>query len=188
MQTLRRRRGAAIPIAFLVEKTVEKTVEETVEETVEVTVEVQLSSSLSHDAGKQSVTTWANRVIDFQGGEAAATEVCIRLVAEEESRSLNATYRGKDKPTNVLSFPAEVDLPELEKRVLGDIVICAPVVEREAIEQSKSLSDHFAHMVVHGMLHLYGYDHVDLSEADVMEGIEREILGQSGVDDPYREH
>jgi probable rRNA maturation factor len=153
-----------------------------------VPVEVQLASSLSQPVRKELVATWANRVIDYQGGEAAATEVCIRFVAEEESQSLNTTYRGKDKPTNVLSFPAEIDLPELETRVLGDIVICAPVVEREAIEQSKSLCDHFAHMVVHGMLHLYGYDHVDLSEADVMEGIEREILGQAGVDDPYQEH
>lgn len=157
-------------------------------EPVKEPVEVQIASTLTPEVRKEAIAAWAEKVIRHQGGEAAATEVCIRVVAEEESQSLNTTYRGKDNSTNVLSFPAEIDLPELEMRVLGDIVICAPVVEREAIEQSKSLRDHFAHMVVHGMLHLYGYDHEDLSEADVMEGIEREILGQSGVDDPYREH
>jgi len=151
-------------------------------------VEVQLAVQQTAPPESEAVVVWANRVIGFAGGDQATTEVCIRVVEEKESQNLNTVYRGKDQPANVLSFLAETVLPESEVRILGDIVICAPVVEREALEQMKPLYDHFAHMVVHGMLHLYGYDHVNPADADVMEGIEREILGQAGVGDPYREH
>ena len=121
------------------------------------------------------------------GDAVNSTEVCIRLVGEAESRRLNNDFRRLDKPTNVLSFPADVSLPDSAARYLGDMVVCEPVVRREATEQDKCVEDHLAHMVVHGMLHLYGYDHVEQGEADVMENIEREILGKVGIADPYRE-
>jgi len=117
---------------------------------------------------------------------AERTDVCIRLVDEEESRGLNRDYRGIDKSTNVLSFPADLTLPEGEGKILGDIVICDPVVRREAGAQGKPTGEHYAHMVIHGMLHLYGYDHEETAEADVMEDIEREILGRLGIADPYQ--
>ncbi len=109
-------------------------------------------------------------------------EVTVRLVDEAESRELNHTYRGKDKPTNVLSFPYEV-----EPVVAGDLVICATVVEREAAEQEKTLEAHYAHLIVHGILHLQGYDHeIGENEALLMENKERTILAQLGFSDPYR--
>ena len=111
-------------------------------------------------------------------------ELTIRIVDEEESQELNHEYRGKDKPTNVLSFPfeapAHVPIP-----LLGDLVICKQVVEREAIEQGKTLTAHWAHMTVHGCLHLLGYDHIDDEEAEEMEGIERIVMANLGFEDPY---
>jgi probable rRNA maturation factor len=110
--------------------------------------------------------------------------VCIVLVDEDESQALNAQFRGKRKPTNVLSFPMQ--LPEhMSERALGDLVICAPVVEREAREQDKPALAHWAHMVVHGMLHLQGYDHETDTEAAAMESLEVRILGELGFDNPY---
>ncbi|WP_434663628.1 rRNA maturation RNase YbeY [Aeromonas sp. NJAU223] len=111
-------------------------------------------------------------------------EVTVRLVDETESRELNHTYRGKDKPTNVLSFPFEAP-PGLELPLLGDLVICRQVVEAEAIEQNKPLMSHWAHMVVHGSLHLLGYDHIEDEEAEEMEQLERDILQEMGIPDPY---
>ncbi|SLM63865.1 MULTISPECIES: rRNA maturation RNase YbeY [Dickeya] len=111
-------------------------------------------------------------------------EVTIRVVDEEESHHLNLTYRGKDKPTNVLSFPFEAP-PEVELPLLGDLVICRQVVEQEAIEQGKSAEEHWAHMVVHGSLHLLGYDHIEDSEAEEMEALETEIMQSMGYNDPY---
>jgi probable rRNA maturation factor len=101
--------------------------------------------------------------------------VTVRLVDEAESRELNHTYRGKDKPTNVLSFPFEAP-PGLELPLLGDLVICRQVVEAEAVEQGKPLMAHWAHMVVHGSLHLLGYDHIEDEEAEEMEQLERDIM------------
>lgn len=112
------------------------------------------------------------------------SEVTIRIVDEEESHHLNLTYRGKDKPTNVLSFPFEAP-PEVELSLLGDLIICRQVVEQEAIEQQKSAEEHWAHMVVHGCLHLLGYDHIEDEEAEEMEGLETEILAELGYADPY---
>ncbi|KOQ91966.1 rRNA maturation RNase YbeY [Pluralibacter gergoviae] len=114
----------------------------------------------------------------------AESEVTVRLVDEAESHELNLTYRGMDKSTNVLSFPFEV--PEgMEMPLLGDLVICRQVVEREAKEQGKPLEAHWAHMVVHGSLHLLGYDHIEDDEAEEMEGLETEIMLALGYDDPY---
>lgn len=111
-------------------------------------------------------------------------EVTIRIVENEESQQLNRDYRGKDKPTNVLSFPFEAP-PGIEIDLLGDLIICKQVVEAEAKEQNKPLSAHWAHMVVHGSLHLLGYDHIEDEEAEEMESIETEIMQKLGFDDPY---
>jgi len=111
-------------------------------------------------------------------------EVTIRIVDESESQELNFNYRGKDKPTNVLSFPFEV--PDgIELSLLGDLIICRQVVEQEAAEQSKTLAAHWAHMVVHGSLHLLGYDHIVDEEAEEMEALETEIMQELGFADPY---
>ncbi|WP_312544565.1 rRNA maturation RNase YbeY, partial [Pantoea eucalypti] len=112
------------------------------------------------------------------------SEVTVRLVDEAESHELNLTYRGKDKPTNVLSFPFEAP-PGIELPLLGDLIICRQVVEQEAAEQGKSVEAHWAHMVVHGTLHLLGYDHIEDDEADEMEGLETEIMLALGYPDPY---
>lgn len=115
---------------------------------------------------------------------AVAGDVTIRIVDEDESRDLNHRFRGKDKPTNVLSFP--YDGETLDVPVLGDIVICAPVVAREALEQGKEARAHWAHMVVHGCLHLLGLDHQQDAEAEDMESRERDILSAMGFPDPYQ--
>jgi probable rRNA maturation factor len=113
-------------------------------------------------------------------------ELTIRIADEAESQELNNDYRGKDKPTNVLSFPfeapAHVPIP-----LLGDLIICKQVVEREAIEQGKTLTSHWAHMTVHGCLHLLGYDHIEDEEAEEMEAIERTVMNELGFEDPYRD-
>ena len=108
----------------------------------------------------------------------------MRVVAPAESKRLNRSYRGKDRPTNVLSFPASAAERELAS-ALGDVVICAAVVAREAREQGKPLTAHWAHMVVHGTLHLLGYDHERPRAAGVMEALEVEILRRFGYHDPY---
>ena len=112
------------------------------------------------------------------------SEVTIRLVDEAESHELNHTYRGKDKPTNVLSFPFEAP-PGIELPLLGDLIICRQVVEKEAKEQEKALEAHWAHMVIHGSLHLLGYDHIEDDEAEEMEALETEIMLALGYPDPY---
>lgn len=115
----------------------------------------------------------------------ADSEMTIRLVDEAEARELNHTYRHKDYATNVLSFPADVPDELLDIPLLGDLVICVAVVEREAVEQGKSLEAHWAHLVIHGCLHLLGYDHIEDEEAEEMESLERELLAQLGHPDPY---
>jgi probable rRNA maturation factor len=119
--------------------------------------------------------------------------VCIRVIGNAESRRLNRQWRGKDKPTNVLSFPFGEVVGDVKNSnatssvlILGDLAICAPVVAGEAREQRKLLRDHWAHMVVHGVLHLIGYDHERDSDAKVMESIEKSILGGWGITDPYQ--
>ena len=115
----------------------------------------------------------------------ADSELTIRLVDEAEGRELNHTWRHKDYATNVLSFPADVPDDLLDIPLLGDLVICAPVVAREAKEQGKPLAAHYAHLTVHGVLHLLGLDHEDEREAEAMEQIEREVLAALGFPDPY---
>ncbi len=111
-------------------------------------------------------------------------EITIRIVNVEESQQLNSQYRQKDKPTNVLSFP--FDVPEgIDLNLLGDLVVCAQVVEQEAKEQSKTLFDHWAHMIIHGCLHLLGYDHINDNDAEEMEALEIKILAELSIDNPY---
>jgi probable rRNA maturation factor len=113
-------------------------------------------------------------------------ELSIRLVDEAESAELNNDYRGKNSPTNVLSFPFESPVP-LEPMLLGDLVLCVPVVEREAAEQNKAIEDHWAHLIVHGCLHLLGYDHIEDDEAELMESLEISILQKIDIKNPYIE-
>ncbi|MCO6545486.1 MAG: rRNA maturation RNase YbeY [Gilliamella sp.] len=112
-------------------------------------------------------------------------ELTIRIVDKQESQQLNCTYRHKDKPTNVLSFPFESPI-EIDVPLLGDLIICKQVVEAEAEQQLKSLTSHWAHMIVHGCLHLLGYDHILDEEAEEMENIEIDIMQQLGFEDPYQ--
>jgi len=113
-------------------------------------------------------------------------QVSVYLVDAEEGRALNQRYRGQDKATNVLSFPANLP-PELALPLLGDLVICAPVIAREAEQQGKTPEAHWAHMLVHGSLHLLGYDHTDPVEAEAMEALETEILARLDYPAPYTE-
>jgi probable rRNA maturation factor len=113
-----------------------------------------------------------------------STELAIRIVDVDEGRALNRDYRGKDYATNVLSFPAELP-PGVALPLIGDLAICAPVVLREAAEQAKLPRDHWAHLTIHGVLHLLGYDHIDDAEANVMEALETRILAGLGIADPY---
>lgn len=117
-------------------------------------------------------------------------DLSVVIVGPEESQALNLEFRAKDKPTNVLSFPFEmpeelIGLDDDMANLLGDLIICAPVVEREAKEQNKPLEHHWAHMVVHGCLHLLGYDHIKDDEAEIMENLERTILQRLDIPDPY---
>ncbi len=133
----------------------------------------------------REIRRWALAALE---GADVRGELTVRIVGEEESAALNERYRGKAGPTNVLAFPG-ADAPGVdadgELAPLGDLVICAPVVAREAREQGKSLAAHWAHMVVHGALHLLGYDHDTEPAADSMEGRERQILAVLGFPDPY---
>ena len=130
-----------------------------------------------------SFTEWANAVLASES--LYEQEITIRLTDEIESQQLKNDYRGKNKPTNVLSFPFEAP-PGIEMNLLGDLVICAPIILKEAQEQQKKVIDHYAHMTIHGILHLLGYDHIDDTEADVMENKEIQILSTLGIDDPYQ--
>src|SRR5690606_26014530 len=132
-----------------------------------VEVDIQRATDAPDQPDDDSLIRWAALALRDDPGK----ELTIRLVDAEESRTLNREYRNRDYPTNVLSFPA--DLPtELNIPLLGDLVICVPVVNREASEQRKSPDAHWAHMVIHGCLHLLGHDHIDDDEAEVMEQLE----------------
>ncbi|SMC17734.1 probable rRNA maturation factor [Andreprevotia lacus DSM 23236] len=144
---------------------------------------LQIESQAEGLPGKLQLKCWAETAL--QPGVKRA-EITVRLVDEEEGRQLNRDYRGKDYATNVLSFTFDEDLPEIEGMpLLGDLVLCAPVVAREAAEQGLLLAAHYAHLIVHGMLHLQGFDHIDDVEADAMEALETRLLAALGINDPY---
>ncbi|KEY91726.1 putative rRNA maturation factor [Candidatus Photodesmus blepharus] len=111
-------------------------------------------------------------------------EVTVRIVDKKESQQLNYKYRKKNKPTNVLSFPF-ISPVNMKLNLLGDLIICRQIVEQEAIKQNKPLIEHWAHMIIHGSLHLLGYDHIEKNEADEMESLEIEIMQNMGYKDPY---
>lgn len=114
------------------------------------------------------------------------SEIVIRIVDEDEMIQFNEQYRDKKGPTNILSFPFEV--PEgVESELLGDLLVCAPVVEEEAEQQNKKLEQHWAHLIIHGILHLLGYNHIDNVEAEEMEALEINILSTIGINNPYQE-
>lgn len=132
---------------------------------------------------------WINSAQQYLPATDKPVNVGIRIVDELESAQLNNEYRGKDYATNVLSFSSELPqavLAELDEIPIGDLAICASVVVREAIEQDKSPQAHWAHMVVHGLLHLNGYDHEDDQDAAEMEALERKILATLDIPDPYQ--
>ena len=145
-------------------------------------VDLQIATENIEDLPtEEQIAQWATAAVQPEGGE---VEMTVRIVDEDESHELNLTYRGKDRPTNVLSFPFECP-DQVELPLLGDLVICRQVVEREAAEQEKPLMSHWAHMVVHGSLHLLGYDHIEDDEAEEMESLETQIMQGLGFDDPY---
>ena len=167
-------------------------------------VDLQEASEQSNIPSKAQFGTWVDAAIDAANKLYASDKQCsksktdpecevtIRIVDEGESQALNHQFRHKDKPTNVLSFPFEPpeeiasSLAE-EYSFLGDMVICAPIVEKEAREQNKTALAHWAHLVVHGTLHLQGFDHIEEQDAEEMENLEISILKTLGFSDPYQE-
>ncbi len=146
-----------------------------------IILDLQLATEAKDLPTEKQIKQWLEAaILPFQ----AEAEVTVRIVDEAESQQLNFDYREKNKPTNVLSFPFECP-PGIELPLLGDLVICAQVVAKEAAEQHKSLSAHWAHMVVHGSLHLLGFDHINEEDATEMEAEEIQILAELGFADPY---
>ena len=157
------------------------------------TIELGLSFATSRAGipAKASFQAWAQAVFNAlsPGKFAANVGMSLRLVGLDEGRALNLQYRNRDYATNVLSFPSElpVGMPKSFKiDWLGDLVVCAPVIAREALEQQKALRDHYAHMCVHGVLHLLGLDHLQAADAKRMEALEVKILGRFAIADPYK--
>jgi len=149
---------------------------------VNLTVDVQRAMETGEQPSDEDFKRWASAALQTDQD----AELSVRIVDRDESARLNQQYRHKHGPTNVLSFPFD-SLPEIEPRLLGDLVICAPVVEQEAQEQQKPPDSHWAHMVIHGTLHLQGYDHINEADADLMESLEINILKELGFANPYTE-
>jgi probable rRNA maturation factor len=148
-----------------------------------ITLDLQIACEWENLPSQSQFESWANAALQTLKPDA---ELTIRISESQESQQLNHQYRGKNKPTNVLSFPFEVP-PGIELPLIGDLIICPEVVLQEALEQEKSFHDHFAHMVIHGCLHLMGYDHITSEEADEMETFEKTLLGDLNIADPYRD-
>ncbi len=147
----------------------------------QITLDVQIACDNDKLPSVEQLQLWAETALLPYNKN---FELTARIVEVAESQQLNHQYRGKDKPTNVLSFPFEV--PEgIELDLLGDLIICANVVEKEAVEQNKTLNAHWAHMIIHGCLHLLGYDHISDEEAVEMETIEIKLMASLGFENPY---
>jgi len=147
-----------------------------------VNVHVELQRTLDTGPAEADIQRWVEAALHHE--QRNNTELTVRIVDEAESEALNSRYRGKDYPTNVLSFAYDIPA-EVEMNLLGDLVICAPVVQREAQEQGKTEQAHWAHMIVHGVLHLLGFDHLNDSDEQDMERHEIAILAELGFPDPY---
>lgn len=158
-----------------------------------ISVDLQIACQVDSAPREAEVHAWLEQA--YRAGKPNASrhgDVSVRIVDENESRQLNNQYRHQDKATNVLAFPAGSPaefgaLPEDEAQPLGDLVICGPLVEQEAEDQGKSPAGHWGHLLIHGMLHLLGYDHETSSQAAEMETMERKILAERGFEDPYQE-
>lgn len=149
-----------------------------------ISVALHIDDELGASPGEAEIENWVSAAVRSGSDDLTTQEVCIRLINEEESQRLNLEYRGTNRPTNVLSFPLQAPLED-GGVLLGDVVICAPVVRTEAAAQQKSEKAHWAHMVVHGVLHLQGYDHIDERGTEEMEALEKQILAKLGFPDPY---
>jgi probable rRNA maturation factor len=147
----------------------------------ETRIDVQYAISADGIPAQDKVRHWVECALE---GRRPAAELAVRIVDEAEITALNRRYRGKDGATNVLSFPFDA-MPGVETEQLGDIVICAPVVAAEAVTQGKPLEAHWAHIVIHGVLHLLGHDHHRDAEAQEMEALEVRLLASLGFPDPY---
>jgi len=152
---------------------------------MQVDLEVQRATSQGGVPADEQFLRWAEAALE---GRRASCSAALRIVDEAEARRFNRRYRKRDYATNVLSFPAELPpgLPDgVRSALLGDILICAPVVVREAAQRGIPADDHWAHLTVHGLLHLLGHDHDDETEAQQMEALETKILARLGIPDPY---
>lgn len=144
-----------------------------------ISVEIQRAVAGTDIPDDEQFQTWA-ATIDSECDQ----EVAIRIVDEDEIEELNRVYRKQPKVTNVLAFPADIP-PEVTLPFIGDIVICAPIVAKQAIEQGKSVLSHWAHLTLHGILHLQGYDHIDAADAKKMENLEVQLMSKLGFPNPY---
>ncbi|RUO59458.1 rRNA maturation RNase YbeY [Pseudidiomarina insulisalsae] len=152
----------------------------------ELTVDLQIASAATRLPTQEDIERWVAAALAGHQCQQGAAELTVRIVDEEEGRELNLAYRERDYATNVLSFPFTAPVP-MPVTLLGDLIVCAPVVAKEAQEQGKTEHAHWAHMIVHGTLHLLGYDHIEDAEADQMERLETSILSGLGFADPYAE-
>lgn len=148
-----------------------------------ITLDLQLACDFDNLPSFEQFELWANSALAELKPDA---ELTIRISESAESQQLNHEYRGKNKPTNVLSFPFDAP-PGIELPLIGDLIICPDIVKAESIEQEKTFHDHFAHMVIHGCLHLMGYDHIDEEDALEMETLEKNVLAKLDISDPYRD-
>lgn len=134
---------------------------------------------------EETLEKWAQTALEI-GGRNTDAELTVRIVGCDEIRALNGIYRHKDKPTNILSFPFECP-PEVDLPLIGDLIVCLEVLKKEAAEQKKTVEEHFAHLIVHGCLHLIGYDHIEETDAKIMEPLEVKAVKALGYDDPYKD-
>jgi len=148
-------------------------------------IDIQHASQQTNIPGDELIERWAQHALE-RYCSLATTEICIRIIDTEESQTLNAQYRQQNKPTNVLSFPYhDEDHAQTPCPLIGDLAVCAPVLTTEANEQKKSFDAHWAHIIIHGILHLLEYDHIKDEDAKIMEGIEINLMKELGFPNPY---
>lgn len=155
---------------------------------MQVIIDLQIATdeALESYPSLELMTKWATVALNT-GGRNKDSEITIRMVNSEEIHQLNSTYRHVDRPTNILSFPFELPEGVEDLPLLGDLVVCKEVLERECKEQNKTLEEHFAHLIVHGCLHLIGYDHIEEEDAKEMEPLEIKAMEELGYDNPYKD-